>query len=165
MPPARADRRRIRMPRRARPTAMNPWPIRQKPRAVVRAFWCGTSGTPPFLFRRRAPQTGDGIPCRCIRRWAWELSLNIRIDSWGVRKFQKLRRLAFGRTGLHFAPGDGCVAVTYRRSRLSCCRAGFTCPLRKNGWSKSLPAFKSAAGATGSRRIESRHSRSLSCTA
>jgi len=162
MPPAPADRRRIRMAQPAPPTAMIPWPIPQKPRAVVRAFSCGTSGTPPSLSRKRAPRTDVGIPCRCIRRWAWELSLNIRIDSWGVRKFQKLGREVnriLGSNGPRFAPGDGYAEVTYKRSPLFFCRAGFTYPLRKNDWSKSLRAFKSAAGATGSRRIESRHSR------
>ena len=162
MLPARADRRRIRRARRALPTAMPPWPKPQKLRAAVRAFWCGTSGTPLSLFRTRAPQTGDGIPCRRIRRWAWDLSFNIRINPWGVRKFQDSGTLVhptLRNNGLHFAPGDGCAVVTYRRSPLFFCRAGFTYPLRKNDWSKSLRTFKSAVGATGSRGIDSRHSR------
>ena len=161
MPPVREDRRRIRMAPRAPRTAMHSWPIRRIPRVAFRAFWCGTSGTRPSLSRTRAPRTGDGIPCRCIRRWAWGLSFNIRIDQWGVRKFQNRGPLVhpiLGSNGLPFAPGGGWAAVTCRRSRLFSCRAGFTCPLRKNGWSKSLPECKFAAGAIGSRRIESRHS-------
>lgn len=158
MPRARADRRRIRMALRPLPTAMHPWPIPQTPRAAVPVFSCGTSGTPPFLSRRRAPRTDDGIPCRCIRRWAWELSFNIRIKPWGVLKFQNPGPPVHPiprNNGLRFAPDDGCAVVTYRRSRLFSCRAGFTCLPRKNGGSKSLLASRFAAGATGSPSIES----------
>jgi hypothetical protein len=72
--PGREDLRRIRKVRQPSSNYSRSWRTLRTPRVEVRACWCGTSGTRPSPCRKPAPQSGGGIPCRCIRKWAFQRS-------------------------------------------------------------------------------------------
>jgi hypothetical protein len=68
----RGDRRTIRKRRGAQAMTKSSFlPTPQKQKAAVQASSRGIWDIRPFLCRRRALRTDDGIPCRCTRRWAW----------------------------------------------------------------------------------------------
>jgi hypothetical protein len=67
----RGDRRRIRKDLPQVRSWTSPLLKRQTPRVAARAFSRGTWGTRLFPCHTRGLRSGAGIPCRCIRRWAW----------------------------------------------------------------------------------------------
>jgi len=181
--PVRGDRHRIRKARRVPPKATNPSPKRRRPKVAVRVSWCGIWGTRLFPCRTRAPQIGGYIPCRCIQKSASanppvklirssatqlrsSLPASIRINLWRVRKFQTPAATTVQRTSerpgapiLHFARGAGFPADTCRLSPAFFSRAEFLCHRHKSGSSKLQPESKSAAGATGRKKITRPRSR------
>ena len=136
----REDRRKSRMRPTVRPTATNFSPKRRTPRAVAQGWWRGTWGIRLFLCHRAGLQTGDGIVCRCTRKWAWAAPIPIRINLWGLRKSQNLilrtlrlrdrRRRSLATLSTR---GAGWGADTCRLSPVSCCAVEFLCLGRRKG--------------------------------
>ena len=156
----RGDRRKIRRRPKVRPTATNFLRKRRRPRAAAQAWSCGIWGIRLFLCHRPGLRTGDGIVCRCTRKWAWTAPIPIRINLWGVRKSQNLilrtpRLLTRRRRSLAILSrrDAGWAVGTCRRSPVFCCAGKFLCRGRRKGWWRLRRESRCVAGATGKRRI------------
>jgi|SRR5215472_1393143 len=94
----RGDRRTI---RRVRPqveeSLTRSWLRPRKPTIAVPVSLRDISGTGLFLCRRPAPRTGDCIPYRCTRKWAFELLIPSTAGA-KPRNIQSSTRPAKGRS-------------------------------------------------------------------